>query len=212
MLESSPYMLVERKMVKSSVFQSLSGTSKTVLMLFLYRRQYSKLGRKGKGPWVLTNNGEIIFTYQEALTKWGITKSRFARALDELIEKGFININHLGGGMVKDTSTYFISERWKDYGTAQFIKKSRPKDTRGLGITKENWEERTGKKRKPSSNQGNSIDTRTSNKNLTRNTPASSSTSNKNVTEQNGRKALILKAMRQYSQIMKRSNKNVTVL
>jgi len=212
MPESSPYILVERKMVKSPVFQSLSGASKTVLMLFLYRRKYSKIGRKGRGKWVFSNNGEIIFTYQEALNKWGLTKPRFSRALDELIEKGFIDINHLGGGMVKDASTYYISQRWEEYGTDQFIPQSRPKDTRRLGFTKENWEERTGRKRKSPSKQGNNIDTNPSNKNNTLGDFSTYAPSNKIDTEQNMRKALILKAVNQYCAIMKCSNKNITVL
>lgn len=212
MPKSSPYILVERVMIKSPVFQSLSGTSKTVLMLFLYRRKYSKVGRRGRGKWIFANNGEIIFTYQEALNKWGITKPRFSRALDELIEKGFIDINHLGGGMVKDASTYYISQRWGKYGTDQFIPKSRPKDTRRLGFTKKNWEERTGKKRKPVSKQGNNNDTYPSIKSITLGDSASRFPSNRNDTEQNERKALILNAMRQYMDIWDGSNKNVTVL
>jgi len=199
-------------MVKSPAFQSLSGTSKTVLMLFLCRRQYARTGRKGKGSCVFTNNGEIIFTYQEALNKWGITKPRFTRALDELIEKGFIDINHLGGGMVKDASTYFISKRWEEYGTTQFVNSSRPKDTRKLGFTKENWEERTGKKRKPLSRQGNDIDTCPSNNNVTGKASKGNGSNIKNVTGQTTNIPLILKAMRQYVDIRDRSNRIVTVL
>ena len=48
---------------------------------------------------------------------------------------------------------------WRDYGTPEFKKQFRPKDTRGLGLTRENWEEITGKKRKAS--------LKTSNKNVT---------------------------------------------
>ena len=50
--------------------------------------------------------------------------------------------------MAKDMTTYYISDRWRDYGIPDFKEESRRKDTRGLGFTKKNWEERTGKKRK----------------------------------------------------------------
>ena len=48
--------------------------------------------------------------------------------------------------MVKYPTTYFISNRWEDYSTIEFKEKYRPKDTRGLGFTEENWEKMTGKK------------------------------------------------------------------
>ena len=56
--------------------------------------------------------------------------------------------------MLKDWSRYGISERWREYGKEDFIKKSRQKDTRKLGYTKDNWEERTGRKRKLKSKIG----------------------------------------------------------
>jgi len=76
-----------------------------------------KVGHKGTEKWFIENNGEIVFFYTEALNKYGITKPRFQRAVDELVEKGFIDITHHGGGVKGDSSTYAISERWQDYGT-----------------------------------------------------------------------------------------------
>ncbi len=83
----------------------------------------------------------------EAEKRFGFTKPRFQRALDELIKFGFIDINHHGGGLNHDYSTYFVSERWKLYGTQEFKKKTRPKDTRQLGFASKNWKQKTLKKR-----------------------------------------------------------------
>ena len=49
---------------------------------------------------------------------------------------------------MKECSKYGTSERWQDYDKEKFIKKSRQKDTRKLGFTKDNWEKQTGRKRK----------------------------------------------------------------
>ncbi|MGY8817621.1 MAG: hypothetical protein ACKVHB_07630, partial [Pseudomonadales bacterium] len=76
-----------------------------------------------------------------------LSKPRFSRALTALIEYGFIDINHHGGGMFNDMTTYHNSDRWRNYGTPDFKEKSRKKDTRGLGFTAKNWEERSKKKR-----------------------------------------------------------------
>lgn len=84
----------------------------------------------------MSNNGEIIFTYTEAKNKYKITFPRFQRALDDLIEHGFIDIKHHGGGLNGDTTKYAISERYKEWGTDSFKKIVRQKDMRGLGFKK----------------------------------------------------------------------------
>jgi len=162
-------VFLEPDLIQSKAFRELSGTATKVLIWFLRRRRMSKVGRQGKGKWVIENNGEIMFTYTEAQKKYGITKPRFQRALDELIEKGFLDINHHGGGMVKDATTYFISERWRDYGTDKFIIKTRPKDSRGLGFSRKKKEENSGNKRRKKSKTGNDFVTCSSNKTVTGN-------------------------------------------
>ena len=157
---------IEREMILSPAFRKLNGRAMEVLLLFLYRRQWKQAGRKGK--WYTTNNGEIVFPYKEAKKRFKIPKSSFARAIDKLMEHGFIEIAHLGGGLIGDCTRYSISERWRKYGTDSFVRKKRPKDTRGFGFTAKNWEEKTGRKRRIESKSGIKNDTRTSNKNDTR--------------------------------------------
>ena len=114
-----------------------------------------KVGPKGKEKWFIENNGEIIFSYTEALKKYEITKPRFQRALDGLVNNGLIDITHHGGGVKGDFSTYAISQRWRDYGTDKFIKNLRPKDTRKLGFASKTWKEKIGSKKKNNSKSGN---------------------------------------------------------
>ena len=116
-MSSSNVIFFEREIVHSPAFLALTGVSAQVLFLFLARRKMGKVGsRRGKESWAITNNGEIVFPYSQAVSKFGITKPRFQRALRQLIEFGFLDINHHGGGLVKDCTTYFISDRWKKYG------------------------------------------------------------------------------------------------
>jgi len=157
---------IEREMILSPAFRKLNGRAMEVLLLFFYRRQWSRPSRKGK--WYTTNNGEIVFPYKEAKKRFKIPKSSFARAIDKLMEHGFIDIAHLGGGLIGDCTRYSISGRWRKYGTDSFVQKKRPKDTRGFGFTAKNWEEKTGRKRRKQSKPGIKGDTRTSNKNDTR--------------------------------------------
>ena len=125
-----------------------------------------ELGRRDR--WVTKNNGEIVLTYAETTKKFGIARSTFRNSIDQLVKLGFIDIAHHGGGMMKDSSKYGISERWREYGKEEFIKKSRKKDKRKLGFRKDNWEEQTGRKRKRKSKIGINNDTNSSITNDTR--------------------------------------------
>ena len=190
----------------------LSGIAPQVLLMFLARRQIGKIGRKGKEKWVISNNGKIIFTYSEAVSKFKLTRPRFARAISQLVKFGFIDINHVGGGMVKDISTYYISDRWENYGTQEFEEKKRPKDTRGLGFTPKNWEERSQKKRRAKLIISNENVTGTSNKNVTAYRGITYTSSNKNVTEEIDPNFFIYKGEEVIRHFQLRSDKNVTIL
>jgi len=161
-------MFIPRRMHRNPAFQKLTANSILVLLEFLFRRQLVKVGRKNK--WITKNNGEIIFTYAEAWAKFKMCRSTFCRSISQLVELGFIDVAHHGGGMMKEASKYAISERWKTYGKKEFLKKSRPKDTRGLGFTKENWKETAGKHRRIKK-VSTTRDTTSSFKNDTRDNP-----------------------------------------
>jgi hypothetical protein len=176
-------MCIPRRMHRSPAYRKLTANSIFVLMEFLYRRQFVFLG-KAKKP-VIKNNGEIVFTYAEAEDKFGIPRSTFKRAIDQLVDLGFIDIAHHGGGMLKDCSKYGISERWKEYGKEQFKKKSRQKDTRGLGFQSgDKWEKQTGRKRKTQSKVSITDGTRSSITNDTRDQQMPVAPSIKNATHQ----------------------------
>jgi len=91
----------------------------------------AKTGPKGREMWKQTNNGELVFTYAEAKREKGMPESTFMKCIDKLIAVGLMDIAHSGsGGKKGDTSLYAISERWRKYGTPDFVVKKRPKDER----------------------------------------------------------------------------------
>ena len=192
-------MFVDRRMHRSPAFRKLTASSIFILLEFYSRRQVAKIPRRG---YQISNNGEILFTYAEAQNKFGISRSTFRRAIDQLVNLGFIEIAHHGGGMMKDCSKYGISERWRDYGREEYIKKSRKKDTRKLGFTTKNWEDRTGRKRRPKSKIGINNDTNSSITNDTRDhqtavTPSITNATHKTDPNYYIQKGLdVLKAMR----------------
>jgi hypothetical protein len=116
------------------------------------------------------------------------------------------------GGMFKDMTTYYISERWKKYGTPEFEQSSRPKDTRGLGFTSQNYEERSGKKRSSKSKSSNGNVTTISNKNVTALDDVPCASGNKIVTEEIDPNFFIYKGEELIQYFRLCSNKNVTIL
>jgi len=130
MAKTSSVIVLEQVLVKSKAWLSLSGTAKDVYLLFRTKCQMGKTpGKPKKHEWGILNNGQIVFTYVEAKEKYGITSSRFRRALDELIHKGFMDVAATGMGVHKVETLYAISDRWRDHGTSHFKEVSRPRST-----------------------------------------------------------------------------------
>ena len=122
---------------------------------------------KRASTWIIKNNGDIVYPYSEAEKK-GIGRREFRNSIDELMEKGFLDITHQGsGGRAGDMTRYLIDDRWKDYGKPHFRspKKPRKKDDRkGRG-----WAAVHAKKKKASITELSPKKGVSSNKNDTRN-------------------------------------------
>ena len=148
-MSESSVIVLDKMMIKFPVWLSLSGTAVKVYCLFRCKCQIEKKDKRfNKRSKTLIerilNNGEIEFCYIEARDKYGITASRFSRAIDELIRKGFLYIEQVGGGVHKLKTLYGIDERWKDYGTPAFKEVQRPERRFKCGFRKGNrlWQKK----------------------------------------------------------------------
>ena len=145
-MSKSGVIVLEQTMIKSSAWLSMSGTAIQVYLLFRCKCQFMKRSpRCGNGKHSddlmgrLLNNGELVFTYIEAAQKHKIAAGRFGRAIDELVEKGFLDIAKTGMGLYKMTTYYGISDRWRYWGTESFKSAKRPEpNIRGCGFRKGN--------------------------------------------------------------------------
>jgi hypothetical protein len=145
-------MFVSRRVITSKAFLALkTNTACQVYMIFLYKCQWKPIegAPRRKKEYYLANQGEIQFTYDEAVEKWGISNNRFTKAIDELVRVGLIDIAKSGFGLHKDKSLYAISDRWEKFGTDEFVVKKRQKRVQQLGFTKGNsYGKNSGKKTK----------------------------------------------------------------
>jgi hypothetical protein len=135
---------VERELFKSKAFIALKGVAPQVLILFLGKRQMRHVELGGKKRWTCLNRDSISFTYVEAEKKYGITKSRFSRALEELLAKGFITCKHRGGGYQQDKSIYALSDKWRFWSPGTVLEK-REKESVQRGFCRPNKERATSK-------------------------------------------------------------------
>ena len=97
-MASGDVMFIPKRMHRSPAFRKLTANAILVLLEFLSRRQMVKVGRRDR--WITKNNGEIIFTYADAWEKFKMFRSTFCRSISQLVELGFIEIAHHGGGVV----------------------------------------------------------------------------------------------------------------
>lgn len=127
-----------RELILSKAYRNLTKTASDVLLIFWLKQRKEKVNCKGKGKrkdeYVTTNNSEIEFTYPEAKQRFGLSIMQFTRARDLLVKMGFIDISSSGSGMFKQANKYSISERWRKYGTNEFVEKRREPDRRYIGF------------------------------------------------------------------------------
>ena len=128
----------DKNLLRSESFRSLSKYSILVYLDLLRRRQMVsiKSGNGKRKEWTIQNNGKIIYTYSEAEKK-GIPRAQFGKAIDELQEKGLIDIAEYGtGGPTGKPHKFLIDDRWESFSKPNFRppRKPRRKDTRkGIG-------------------------------------------------------------------------------
>ena len=100
------YSIIEHNLMESEAFEELSIYSKWLYVEFK-RRFYGD------------NRRNIIFTYREAIKIMSI--NTFIKSRNKLIERGFIDVIKRGG-LEKRPMIYGLSNRWKKYGTKDFVK------------------------------------------------------------------------------------------
>ena len=86
--------------------------------------EINKVQNKRTKKWEETRNGELSFTEAQYIKITGRCKGTYYNSIKELIRRGFIKINHRGGGGSGDRSTFNMlisqemakkEQRWRRY-------------------------------------------------------------------------------------------------
>tara|TARA_Y100001970_G_C14165217_1_gene820892 strand:- start:119 stop:598 length:480 start_codon:yes stop_codon:yes gene_type:complete len=130
---------LERHIISSEAYWDLNGASIKVYNIFRLKCVISNKTVSKRKVRDIVNNGDITFTFKEAENNYGLSKSTFLRARDQLIKVGFIEIAEYGG--CHHTNKYSISNNWRNYPEKTF---ERPKSGNLVG-TKTRWIKDTAK-------------------------------------------------------------------
>ena len=99
---------VERDLFESPAFIALRGVAPQMLIYILGKRDFTNTGKTSR---ICVNEDQIKLSYIE-LEKLGITQPRATRGFDQLLAKGFIKLEHQGGGYQQDQSIYSLSNQY----------------------------------------------------------------------------------------------------
>jgi hypothetical protein len=133
---------LESELIESDAVKDLSGKWSLFCLIRFHQKAYRKwknVKKRGSKGLVITNNGEIIFTYTEAKELGIKSGATFHRVVRELVEdKGFIDIAEHGNWYFKEPTKFAISQRWKRYGTSEYERVRVPRILpHGLGFKKQ---------------------------------------------------------------------------
>ena len=100
------FAIIEHNLANSEAFKGLSVNAKWLYMEF-------KLRFHGD------NKYHIIFTHREGLKV--LNNRTFTKCINQLIENGLIDIIKRGG-FYHQPNIYGLSDRWRKFGTKDFVK------------------------------------------------------------------------------------------
>jgi hypothetical protein len=136
---------LDSELMDSRAFVSL-GPAAHKVYLGLRRRWIVRPKRRKQGiqQYQGINDRELIYTYIEIQKEWEIkSKSTVVKAIDELVDKGLIDIVRQGAGTFRQTSIYGLSDRWQKWHPEithrkhnRFVDKPRPRKPDRPGFKK----------------------------------------------------------------------------
>ena len=121
--EHGRFMKITINMLEAPAWRALSVYEQAVYLAI--KSKYKGTNRDGQD-----NSRDLSFTYEEG--KQLMSPERFTKAIDRLIETGFIDIvEHLP--QARRPTIYGLSDRWHDYGRPEFKEQKRARLRRGKG-------------------------------------------------------------------------------
>ncbi|MHC4463582.1 MAG: hypothetical protein ACYS30_19450 [Planctomycetota bacterium] len=126
-VQQNDRLVLSKKMIRSKAFVELTGAAKQILLELRMRltlecykpsRPYGKRG--DVKSFYAKNNGKLRFTYKQAQKMFEYSSSTISKAIDQLVEKGWIEIVELGCGVQRRSHKFALIKNWEQYDTPEF--------------------------------------------------------------------------------------------
>lgn len=135
---------LDGELIRSNALRSLTRSA-LVIYIGLRSRLVAvpkRQKRVYKNEYDFKNERDLIYTYDEMQEEWDISsRSTVTKAIDELIEKGLIDIVRSGMGIHRRPNVYAVSDRWRKWHPSKstrvyngFVDKSRERAVSNPGF------------------------------------------------------------------------------
>lgn len=120
-------LVMSKKFVRSKAFIKLTGAAKQIL-LELYMRltldnyKPQRNNQRSSQQFFAKNNGKLKLTYKDIYKQFGYSTRTISKAIDQLVNCGFIEIVELGCGVKRLSHKIALINSWQDYGDKENFK------------------------------------------------------------------------------------------
>ena len=135
---------LEADILYSAAYREImtSGATITILMRCYQKRKWDT-PKKGNKQKPIYRNEPFILPYKEIKALCGVGNTQCWKIINRLVDVGFLDVEHQGGWYQKherenDYSRYVLSDRWRKYGTPEFVEKAKEKKLPGHFHVREN--------------------------------------------------------------------------
>jgi DNA-binding MarR family transcriptional regulator len=117
-------LVLSKSMIRSKAFIGLTGAAKQILLelrmrLTLENYRPNRSSRKNE-KFYAKNNGKLKLTYKSIHKQFGYSTATISKAIDRLVDNGFIEIAELGCGVQRKSHKIALIKNWEKFGTEDF--------------------------------------------------------------------------------------------
>lgn len=117
-------LVLSKTMIRSKAFIKLTGAAKQILLELRMRIKLecykpNRRDRK-KDKYYAGNNGKLVLTYKSIHKQFGYSTATISKAIDRLVDNGFIEIAELGCGVQRKSHKIALIKNWEKFGTEDF--------------------------------------------------------------------------------------------
>lgn len=123
-VQKNDCLVLSKKMIRSKAFIKLTGAAKQIYLELRMRLKLDcyKPNRRNRRneKFYAGNNGKLVLRYSDIHKMFGYSTATISKAIDRLVENGFIEIAELGIGAKRISHKIALIKNWEKYGTDEF--------------------------------------------------------------------------------------------